>query len=452
MRCLIPAAGRGSRLARVAEPKPLAPLLGVPLIERVIRTAARAGVREFCVTLGHRAGPLRRHLERLAGRLGVAIRCVDNPDWEAGNGTSVLAARPCLGEGPFLILMADHLVDERTVRALVRRAEAADVPDLLLAVDTDLANPLVDREDVTRVRLEGGRITAIGKGLEGAHGYDTGAFLAGPALYAAVERAWRRGGDATLTGAVRELAAEGRAAALDLRREVAADAFWIDVDDPAALRRAEEALVARLRGKATDGPVSRWLNRPLSIRLTRHLARLPVTPNQLTLATFALGCLAALVLALPGHLALAVGGLLAQASSVLDGCDGELARLRLEESDFGGWLDAVLDRYADGFLLAGLTWHVYAASGAAAHLLVGLLALTGSFALSYTADKYDGLMRARFGRGAPWRLGRDVRVFIVFVGALLDAALAALAVVAALMNAEVARRIWVARRAATAAA
>ena len=91
MRCLIPAAGRGSRLARVAEPKPLAPLLGVPLIERVIRTAARAGVREFCVTLGHRAGPLRRHLERLAGRLGVAIRCVDNPDWEAGNGTSVLA-------------------------------------------------------------------------------------------------------------------------------------------------------------------------------------------------------------------------------------------------------------------------------------------------------------------------------------------------------------------------
>jgi len=452
MRCLIPAAGRGSRLAHVAESKPLAPLLGLPLIERVIRTAARAGVTEFCVTLGHNPGPVRRRLEALAGRLGLTIRCVDNPDWEAGNGTSVLAARACLGDGPFLILMADHLVDERTVRALVRRAQSGAVPDLLLAVDTDLGNPLVDPDDVTRVRVADGRIVAIGKGLAPCDGYDTGAFLAGPGLYEAMERAWRETGEPSLTAAVRVLAAEGRALALDLRREVAADALWIDVDDPQALRRAEEALLRRLREKATDGPVSRWLNRPLSIRLTRHLARLPVTPNQLTLATFALGCLAALVLALPGHLALAVGGLLAQASSVLDGCDGELARLRLEESDFGGWLDAVLDRYADGFLLAGLTWHVYAASGAAAHLLLGMLAVTGSFALSYTADKYDGLMRARFGRGAPWRLGRDVRVFIVFVGALLDAALAALAVVAALMNAEVARRIWVARRAATAAA
>ncbi len=451
MRCLIPAAGRGSRLARVAEPKPLAPLLGVPLIERVIRTAARAGVREFCVTVGHAAEPLRRHLEALGPRLGLDIRCVANPDWEAGNGTSVLAARACLGEGPFLILMADHLVDERTVRALLRRAEAGHTHDLLLAVDTDLGNPLVDPDDVTRVRLEDGRITAIGKGLAPCDGYDTGAFLAGPALFEAMERAWREQGEPSLTAAVRLLAAEGRAHALDLRRAVAADAFWIDVDDARALRRAEEALLRRLRNKATDGPVSRWLNRPLSIRLTRHLARLPVTPNQLSLATFALGCLAALVMALPGPLALALGGLLAQASSVLDGCDGELARLRFQESDFGGWLDAVLDRYADGFLLAGLTWHVYAATGAAAHLLVGLLAVTGSFALSYTADKYDGLMRARLGRGAPWRLGRDVRVFIVFLGAVLNAALAALVVVAALMNAEVARRIWVARRAAAAA-
>lgn len=54
-----------------------------------------------------------------------------------------------------------------------------------------------------------------------------------------------------------------------------------------------------------------------------------------------------------------LGGLLAQLASIIDSCDSEVARLTFQRSDYGGWLDAVLDRYADAVLLFGLIWHAY---------------------------------------------------------------------------------------------
>ena len=83
---------------------------------------------------------------------------------------------------------------------------------------------------------------------------------------------------------------------------------------------------------------------------------------------FALALVAAGLFAAGGWFWLAMGGLLAQTASVVDGCDGEVARLRLAESDFGGWFDAVLDRYADAFLLFGLTWHVVFPHRAKSHM------------------------------------------------------------------------------------
>ncbi len=64
---------------------------------------------------------------------------------------------------------------------------------------------------------------------------------------------------------------------------------------------------------------------------------------------------------------------------------------------------------------------------------------------SYSADKYDGLMARRL-RGAPYfRLGRDVRVFFIFIGAVFIQPLLTLSVIALVMNIEVLRRIIVCR-------
>ncbi len=436
MKCLILAAGRGRRLQSRADSKPLLPLLGVPLVERTVRAARAAGADRFVVVTGYAADRVEAFLRDLAARLDVPIDTVRNPEWDSTeNGRSILAAEGLLRE-PFLLSMADHLFEPALVRDLLR----APLPEdgLCLAVDGDRDNPLVDPGDVTRVCRDGDRITAIGKGLEPFDGYDTGIFHCTPALFDALRAAGSEG-DTSLSAAVQWLAARGRARAVDVSGR-----FWCDVDDEPALRRAEEALLRRLRGKTGDGPVARWLNRPLSIRLTRRLVETPVTPNQISLFSFGLSLVAAALFLLPGWWALALGGLLAQAASVIDGCDGEIARLRFQGSDYGGWLDAVLDRYADAFLLAGLTAHAWQQGGGPWPLAAGFLAITGSFMVSYTADKYDGLMRER--GGARFRMGRDVRVFLIFLGALLDQVLPVLVLIALVMNLETVRRLIVCRR------
>jgi CDP-L-myo-inositol myo-inositolphosphotransferase len=434
---LILAAGRGHRLGSRGVPKPLFPLLGVPLIERVILTARGAGLGDFTVVTGYEGERVRHFLDRLAARRGLQITHIVNDDWEADNGLSVLKAEDELKAEPFVLLMADHLVDERLLVAL--QSEPLEEGTVVLAVDHDTINPLVDVTDVTKVEVRDGFLRRIGKRVERYNAFDTGCFLCSPAVFSALQRARAQNGDTTLSAAVQLLAEAGKVRTPDI-----GDAFWIDVDDARAVRRAEELLLSHLP-KSTDGPVARFLNRRLSLRISRYLVRSSITPNQISLFCFGLSALAAALFAVGGYFWLALGAVLAQFAAVVDGCDGEVARLKFCESSFGRWFDAVLDRYADAFLLFGLTWHAFTARGASIVLIVGFLAIIGSFMTSYTADKYDGLMKARLERGQRVRIGRDVRVFMISVGALCNLPFLALSLIAVLMNVEAVRRVVVAR-------
>ncbi len=437
MKCLIIAAGKGSRLRRQGDVKPLIPILGLPLIERVIRSAMEAGADEFFVVTGYQEERLRSFLSGLTGSLGCRITPIFNRDWVKENGLSVLKAKEYL-QKPFLLLMSDHLFDP----AIVRNMAKLELPEdkIVLGVDGDTCNSSVDIEDVTRLRTQNGKILDIGKDLTDFNGFDTGIFLCSPAIFSALEQSTKDNGDTTLSGAVRILAAEGKAEAFEIGGR-----FWIDVDDPAAFRRAEDAILARLKDKPNDGPVSRHLNRPLSVKISRRLVNYPVTPNQISLSSFFCSVLAAGLFALSGYFALLVAGFLAQFASVIDGCDGEVARLTCQSSDYGGWLDAVLDRYADAFLLFGLMWHVYADKNDSLILLIGFLAIIGSFMLSYTADKHDSLMRNRINRGRGLRMGRDIRVFLIFLGAVFNQAYLTLVVIAAVMNIATVHRLIICR-------
>ncbi len=440
MKCLVIAAGKGSRLQQRGDSKPLVPILGIALIERVIRAAMEAGADEFYVVIGHQGERVRLFLERLAERLAIRITPLVNDDWEKDNGLSVLKARDVLHE-PFLLLMADHLFDPNLVRLLTTLTLSDE--EVALVVDSDTRNPLVDMEDVTRVKMEDGKIHEIGKGLTDFNGFDTGIFLCSPAIFKVLEQSKEKDGDTSLSGAVQVLAAEGNAKAIPT------DGFWIDVDDPAAFQKAEQALLKRLRDKPTDGPVARYLNRPISVRISRYLVQCDVTPNQISLFSFLCSLLAAGLFALGGYVALLIGGVLAQFASIIDGCDGEVARLKYQSSDFGGWFDAVLDRYADAFLLFGLTWHLLAVDVNGWILFVGFMAIIGSFMLSYTADKYDNLMceRLKADGKTGLRMGRDVRVFLIFLGAVANIVLPILVLIAVVMNVETLRRIMIARNA-----
>jgi choline kinase/phosphatidylglycerophosphate synthase len=437
MKCLIIAAGKGSRLRQQGDCKPLIPILGLSLIERVIRTAMEAGADDFLVVTGYQEELIRSLLVSLTHRLGCSIIPIFNEDWEKENGLSVLKAREYLQE-PFLLLMADHLFDPSIARELM--ALALSDGEIALGVDGDTRNSSVDMEDVTRVKTKDGKILDIGKGLTDFNGFDTGIFLCTTAIFKALERSAKQDGDITLSRAVKILAAEGKVKTLEISGR-----FWIDVDDPAAFRRAENSILANLKDKPNDGPVSRYLNRPVSIRISRRLVDHQITPNQISVFSFLCSVLAAGLFALDGYFALLIGGLMAQFASIVDGCDGEVARLKYQCSAYGGWFDAVLDRYADAFLLFGLTWHTYADKIDSFILLIGFMAIIGSFMLSYTADKHDSLMRDRIIHGKGLRMGRDIRVFLIFLGAVFNQAYLTLVVIAVVMNIATVRRLIICR-------
>jgi CDP-L-myo-inositol myo-inositolphosphotransferase len=434
---LILAAGRGTRLNSSNDmPKPLTKVLGLSLAERVVHALRAANIGRFIVALGHEAETIKAHFADIAQRRGVGIEFVAAADWELGNGASALAAKGRIGNAPFFLVMTDHLFDPRIALAL---ADDAPGPgEMCLAVDRDKAG-IFDLDDVTRVKIDDGRIREIDKTLGDWDAGDTGIMLCTAGLFEGLERAAAEGRHG-LSDGLRELARQGRARTVDVTGQP-----WIDVDTPEALREAERRLMRDQGRKTNDGPVSRYLNRPVSRWLSRYLVRTTVTPNQVSLASWMLSCVAAGLFSLGGYPALAAGGAVAQLASIIDGCDGEIARLKQSQSEFGGWFDAILDRYADAFLLFGLTWHQFSSDGSPLVLVIGFAAILGSFMNSYSADKYDGLMARRLARAPYFRLGRDVRVFIIFVGAVFDQPLLTLSVIALVMNIEVVRRIIVCR-------
>ncbi len=232
MKGLIVAAGQGTRLRDIAVSKPLAKVRGKPLIERVIDTAHAAGVTEFVVVTGYEGPRVEAFLRRLAMRRGYAITTVRNPDWTLANGHSVVAAETFLDER-FVLMMADHLFDPGLLADLL--AQPANADEVILGVDRRLDNPLVDLEDVTRVKTDAeGRILCIGKLIADYDAFDTGVFVASKALIVALREDIARGGGGGISAGMSRLARRGLARTFDIGAR-----FWLDVDDAVAHRHAQ---------------------------------------------------------------------------------------------------------------------------------------------------------------------------------------------------------------------
>jgi len=436
MKCLIIAGGKGSRLSKRGDSKPLVPLLGLSLIERVILTASKSGFDDFYVVTGYNGEKVRQHLTKFSQVRNIKINHINNEEWEKENGLSVLKAKKFIDDN-FILLMGDHIFDEEILKRL--KGERLQNGEVILAVDYNTSsNSLVDINDVTKVLVENGKVKDIGKNLTGHNAYDTGIFLCSPAIFTAIETSIARNNDSTLSGAIRIISEDERIKTFDVR-----NGFWIDVDDEETLHKAERVLIDKLK-RSSDGPVSRYLNRPLSLIISRYLVKTDITPNQISFFSFVLSLIASAFFLLGNYMALVTGGVLVQVASIIDGCDGEVARLKHQESDFGGWFDAVLDRYADAFILLGLTCYTLVPGYNFLPLFIGFMAIIGSFMNSYTADKYDGLMKRLLGEEKSYfRMGRDVRMFIVFIGAIVNQAFLTLLFLALLMNIENIRRVVV---------
>lgn len=191
-----------------------------------------------------------------------------------------------------------------------------------------------------------------------------------------------------------------------------------------------------------DGLVSRYLNRPLSRPLARSLRPTPLTPNQVTAFTLLLAIATGAMVAAGWNIA---GGIAIQAVSVIDGVDGELARLRDRATRFGGVFDAVTDRYADAIILAGMTVYAVRFEDHPRPEFVGALALGAALIVSYSrarieADLPDiaasGNLDSIFGLAS-----RDVRLLAAAIGTVLGQCYWTLIILAAVSGLTIAWRL-----------
>src|SRR6266853_4210143 len=148
--------------------------------------------------------------------------------------------------------------------------------------------------------------------------------------------------------------------------------------------------------KPTDGIFAR-ANRRISIPISRQLIPYPITPNMVSLFTLGVSFAAGVFLALGGYWNMLTGAALSWFSSVLDGCDGEVARLKLQESAFGCWLETICDNLYYLFIFSGLTIGLVRSSGNRSYLVWGGLLLSGA-TMSFLMT---GLQRHQMTNGQP---------------------------------------------------
>jgi len=192
--------------------------------------------------------------------------------------------------------------------------------------------------------------------------------------------------------------------------------------------------------KPQDGFVSRYLNRPISSRITRLLVKFPIHPNAFTMFIFILPVIAAVFFQRGNYVSILVGAAIFQVFSILDGCDGEIARARNLESKFGERLDNLCDFFGSLiFVLALGSGLHYSKEGVICALLITgneLLLRWGTGAKRVASEDFHESFYARhhgmighsglldLGERFVWWLfqltKRDVAIFFFLVLALLN--------------------------------
>ncbi|HAM36441.1 MAG TPA: hypothetical protein DEB40_08020 [Elusimicrobia bacterium] len=194
-------------------------------------------------------------------------------------------------------------------------------------------------------------------------------------------------------------------------------ADWMSLDEPDAIQRSEKTLLAGLV-KDTDGYIARF-DRRLSVTLSRWLLRTPVTPNQITTASLILGLLGAGWLAFGSYPVQVLGAMLLWFCCILDGCDGEVARLKLLCSASGAQYDLGADHIAHLAIFIAIPLGVRTAQPQAEVLWPGLLMVSGLALSMFTVwwlilrapKNHSGKMNLFFERVA----SRDYVYLVLFL-------------------------------------
>ena len=339
---------------------PSATLAGLPIAERVIRAAVRAGYSRVVVWAPEsaRQGPFARLLGRLAREMGSRIVVATVPrEWGAAM-ASINSAD------------AVTIVGAGTVVSTALLARARELPAETGCTIDVAAGPEWRESGVIRMTA----------------------------------------GDAIDRELVEDEVAERRTRALPLPSGVEVSngrgMLAIRIADPAQLAAAEET-IRRASYKDTDAMIARF-NRRISLPISVKLIPTPLTANQLSISLVAIGFYSAWLFSLGHYWTGVLAAFLSLAASVLDGCDGEIARLKYQESALGCWIETFGDYSYYLAIFAGLTigavrqtrWHGFYWLGgialAGTLLSFGLLIFLRSRITGGRPEKLHAVAGARF--------------------------------------------------------
>jgi phosphatidylglycerophosphate synthase len=324
-------------------------LAGLPLSERILRAAFRAGYARVVVWTGPSKPREDRAFERSAAQFGTNVTLArTDKEWAAALATFDRSA---------------------TVTAI--GAGTLVSPALLAGASTHAAGKGAPREIPAAEQFPSSGVLRISV----ADAVRPSALA--NRLRAAAQRGERPTGEDVSRGRAR--------LALRLRSEE---------DVPHA-----EAALRRSSYKDTDAKVARF-NRKISLPISVALIRTPLTANQLSVVLVAIGFYSAWLFSIGQYGAGVFGAFLSLAASILDGCDGEIARLKYQESALGCWIETVGDYSYYFAIFIGLTIGAVRQTGLELFYWVGMAALGGTI-ITFALLIY---LRARITNGQPDRL------------------------------------------------
>ncbi|MGH7365657.1 MAG: CDP-alcohol phosphatidyltransferase family protein, partial [Candidatus Rokuibacteriota bacterium] len=178
---------------------------------------------------------------------------------------------------------------------------------------------------------------------------------------------------------------------------------------------AAEDWLLRSLIKDTEGFMSRHVERRVSLAITRRLVGTRITPNAMTLVSLTIGLLGAPFFLSTEPVHQLIGSLLFLTHSILDGCDGELARLKFLESPTGARLDFWGDNLVHVAVFGGMAVGWTLAAGSPWPLALGALAITGTAASAYLVSRHGGAAAGPTGRLAEAVANRDFIYLVILL-------------------------------------
>lgn len=326
---------------------------GIPLIKRLIVTAERAGIKSFTVIVEGKNSPLEQILrndKRIKSRL--TFHSLGSP----------IKFEPI----PSLILQSNLIIGPTGLSDLMT-CKVSEGEVAFLADEHKDVFVKANEDRVDYLFANGGRAV--------------GAFVSYGSL---LEKLVLNSMD--LTNWAMELA--HRECIKSVRFS---DGYWMRLSsDETSKRKAENLLFSNIR-KSERGWMSRNINRKISITISRLLIRTSLSPNMISILVGIIGFLSGVFYALKQPI---WGGIILEISSILDGCDGEVAKIKLMESKRGQWVDTIFDQLSYISFIVGVPLGYYSITKSPLAIVLGginlgIVLLCGLWAFHFVARYTD---------------------------------------------------------------